>query len=67
MSEQATVTITNGVSREATGDNLVPGEYAVTEDTSKNPEGMSLVGENGKKVEVARAWMRYAPGMAASG
>jgi hypothetical protein len=33
-----TVTITNGVSSEAQVDNLVPGTYTVSEDTSKNPD-----------------------------
>ena len=47
-----TVTIENGVSNEAQVDNLVPGTYTVSEDTSKNPEGMSLVGDNDIEVEV---------------
>ncbi|MBQ1892062.1 MAG: hypothetical protein II164_06950, partial [Firmicutes bacterium] len=47
-----TITITNGVSSEVTVDNLIPGTYTVSEDTTDNPEGMSLVGENDIEVEV---------------
>ncbi len=47
-----TITITNGVSSEVQVDNLVPGTYTVSEDTSKNPAGMALVGDNGVEVEV---------------
>ena len=36
-----------------TVDNLEPGTYTVSEDTSKNPDGMALVGENNLKIEVA--------------
>jgi Predicted outer membrane protein len=46
------IKIKNGVSSEVQLDNLVPGEYTVSEDTSKNPAGISLVGKNGKKVTV---------------
>ncbi len=41
------------MSSEARVDNLVPGTYTVSEDASKNPAGMSLVGENDIEVEVA--------------
>ena len=47
-----TITITNGASNEVQVDNLLPGDYTVNEDTSKNPAGMSLVGGNGKTVTV---------------
>ena len=33
-------------------DDLLPGSYTVTEVTADNPEGMSLVGENGIEIEV---------------
>ena len=51
-SSTQTITITNGVSNEVQVDDLVPGTYTVSEDTSKNPEGMTLTGENDIEVEV---------------
>ncbi|MBQ5415123.1 MAG: Cna B-type domain-containing protein, partial [Firmicutes bacterium] len=39
-------------SNEVQIDNLLPGTYTVTEDTSKNPESMALVGKNGVEVTV---------------
>ena len=51
-SSEQTLTITNGKSAEVQVDNLVPGTYTVSEDTSKNHEGISLVGENDIEVEV---------------
>ena len=53
-SEQ-TIKITNGVSGEVQVDNLMPGTYTVSEDTSKNPDGMALVGQNNLEVEVTAA------------
>lgn len=47
-----TVTITDGKSSEVQVDDLLPWSYTVTEDTSKNPEGMALVGKNGVEVTV---------------
>ena len=47
-----TIQIKNGVSNEVQLDNLVPGEYTVSEDTSKNPSDIALVGENDLKVTV---------------
>ena len=52
-SSTQTITIENGESNTVTVDGLIPGEYTVTEDTSKNPDGMALVDENGKTVTVA--------------
>ena len=51
-SSEQTITIINGKSAEVQVDNLVPGTYTVSEDTSKNHEGISLVGENDIEVEV---------------
>ena len=50
-----TITITNGASKEVQVDELVPGTYTVSEDTSKLPEGkgMVLVGDNDIEIEVA--------------
>ena len=47
-----TITITNGASNEVVVGDLVPGDYTVNEDVSKNPAGMALVGENGRTVAV---------------
>ena len=49
---EVSITITNGVSNEVQVDNLVPGTYTVSEDISRNPDGMALVGENDIEVEV---------------
>ena len=51
-SSTQTITVSKGVSNEVQIDDLVPGTYTVTEDTSKNPAGMSLVGKNGIEVTV---------------
>ena len=47
-----TIEIKNGVSNEVQVDDLVPGTYTVAEDTSKNPDGVSLTGKNNIQVEV---------------
>ena len=47
-----TIEIKNGVSDEVQVDDLVPGTYTVAEDTSKNPNGVSLTGKNNIQVEV---------------
>ena len=51
-SSEQTITITNGASKEVQVDNLVPGTYTVSEDISKNPAGMALVGGNDLNIEV---------------
>ena len=48
-----TITIENGVSKEITIGNLKPGTYTVAEDTSKNPEGMAVVGAASQEVTVS--------------
>lgn len=49
---EPTITIDGGQSNTATVNGLVPGTYTVTEDTSENPGGVSLVGDNDVKVTV---------------
>ncbi len=49
---EPTITIDGGQSNTATINGLVPGTYTVSEDTSENPSGVSLVGNNGIEVGV---------------
>ena len=49
---ETSITITNGVSNEIQLDGFIPGTYTVSEDISRNPDGMALVGENDIEVEV---------------
>lgn len=49
---EPTITIDGGQSNTATINGLVPGTYTVSEDTSENPSGVSLVGNNGIEVSV---------------
>ncbi|MDO5119615.1 MAG: FctA domain-containing protein [Coriobacteriales bacterium] len=49
---EPTITIDDGQSNTVTVDGLVPGTYTVSEDTSKNPSGVSLISDNDIEITV---------------